>query len=115
YIGTPIFINGKPFGTLNFSAPEAREPFTPRDLETIKLFAQWLGNQLTQQATLERLALAKEQAVAANEAKSSFLAMMSHEIRTPLNGVLGNTQLLLDTNLDNEQLDFVKTIRTSGE
>jgi signal transduction histidine kinase/DNA-binding response OmpR family regulator len=66
----------------------------------------------SQQETERRL---REVAESSARAKSEFLATMSHEVRTPMNGVLGLTELLLDTPLNPEQRDYVQTILSSGQ
>ncbi|MEM9837558.1 MAG: ATP-binding protein [Pseudomonadota bacterium] len=71
-----------------------------------------------EQRVIERtneIEVARQDAEAANEAKTAFLATMSHEIRTPMNGVVGMAEALARTNLDSEQRDYLGVMTRSGE
>jgi two-component system, sensor histidine kinase and response regulator len=86
------------------------------DITERKLAEQELARKAEELArtneTLEQLAKAAE---AASRAKGDFLANMSHEIRTPLNGVIGMTELALETELTREQREYLETVRFSAE
>jgi PAS domain S-box-containing protein len=78
---------------------------------TIALF-----NDVTERNNIAaEAALAHDQVVEASNMKSAFLANVSHEVRTPMNGVIGMTELLLQTKLDKEQRDYAAQIERSSE
>lgn len=80
YLGSPIFVDGVRFGTLNFSSDRKTRPFTGQDIELVRLFADWVGNEIQRQRHLDSLNLAR--------------AEMEHLAATdPLTG-LGNRRMM---------------------
>ncbi|MEM6792917.1 MAG: ATP-binding protein [Acidobacteriota bacterium] len=98
-------------GVLSVAYENMRRKVRERDLELRRL------NENLQERVEERtrdLESAKEAAEAASRAKSLFLANMSHEIRTPMNGIIGVVDLLLRTDLEQRQQDYLATISSSA-
>jgi len=108
YAGVPLITpQGHALGTLCVIDHRPRQ-LSPGQLAILER----LGRQVVTQLELRRT---RGLAIKASAVKSEFLATMSHEIRTPLNGVLGLTDLLLDTPLSAHQRELATTVRASGD
>ncbi len=111
----PMMREGYCVGVLIFTRNTVARAFSPEEIELANSFCDQAVIAIENARLFREAQEARAAAETANEAKSAFLATMSHEIRTPMNAVIGMSGLLIDTELNEEQHDYAKTIRDSGD
>lgn len=114
-ISVPFFIKDNCVGFISFDSVKKKHLYTEKEKSLLIIFGQIYASLLQRNELENSLKNEIENVRKANEAKSEFLANMSHELRTPLNGVIGFSELLMQTNVSDVQLQYTSAINTSAK
>jgi PAS domain S-box-containing protein len=114
WMGVPLKVEGNIIGVMCLQDYYDAEKFSQEDLYVLDFIANQIAIAIQRRMILDNLILARQKAEEAAQSKQLFMSTMSHEIRTPLNEVIGITNLLLQGNPREDQMDYIKTLKFSG-
>jgi signal transduction histidine kinase/CheY-like chemotaxis protein len=114
WMGVPLKVEGNIIGVMCLQDYNDEDKFHQDDLYVLDFIANQIAIAIQRRMILDNLILARQKAEEAAQSKQLFMSTMSHEIRTPLNEVIGITNLLLQGNPREDQMDYIKTLKFSG-
>ena len=114
WMGVPLKVENDIIGVMCLQDYNNEDKFSQEDLNIMDFIANQIAIALQRRMMLDNLIHARKKAEEAAQSKQLFMSTMSHEIRTPLNEVIGITNLLLQGNPREDQMDYIKTLKFSG-
>ncbi|MBE9510604.1 MAG: PAS domain S-box protein [Bacteroidetes bacterium] len=115
WLGVPLKIENETIGAICLQSYQSEETYSKEEMVILEFIANQIALAINKLRTEEDLKKARQVAEEAAQAKHHFLSIMTHEIRTPLNAILGMTYLLLQEDPKKEQLDFLNSLKFSGD
>lgn len=114
WMGVPLKADKEIIGVMALQDYHDENKFSQEDVNVLEFIANQIAIAIQRRTMLDNLIRASLKAEEAAKSKQQFMSTMSHEIRTPLNEVIGITNLLLQSNPREDQMDYIKTLRFSG-
>jgi PAS domain S-box-containing protein len=114
WMGVPLRVDNEIIGVMCLQDYNDEEKFSQEDLNVLDFIANQIAIAIHRRTILDNLIIARQKAEEAARSKQLFMSTMSHEIRTPLNEVIGISNLLMQSNPNEDQLDLIKTLRFSA-
>jgi signal transduction histidine kinase/CheY-like chemotaxis protein len=113
-MGVPLKVENNIIGVMCLQDYNDENKFSHDDLYVLDFIANQIAIAIQRRMMMDNIIVARQKAEEAAQSKQLFMSTMSHEIRTPLNEVIGITNLLLQGNPREDQMDYIKTLRFSG-
>ncbi|HUS87046.1 MAG TPA: PAS domain S-box protein [Bacteroidales bacterium] len=114
WLGVPLIVENEIVGAMVLQDYDSEDVFSGEDLRLLSLIGNQIALAIQRKKLMNNLILERQKAEEAGRLKQQFMSTMSHEIRTPLNEVIGITNLLLQGKPRGDQIEYIKTLRFSG-